>query len=102
MTGRPDVIARGSDAPLPTVGASAPGPGLARRVFDVAVVAALITAWLGLIEAALLCLFRHVPEPALFLRRAAAGYAGFGFVLGIGLGLAAELITRRHGRWRRR
>ena len=93
---------RPSGAPLPVVGSSRPAPGLIRRIGDVALAATVIAAWMGLIEALLVTVFRDIPERTLFLRQAIVGYAAFGFVAGVLWGAACELLTGRRGGWRRR
>lgn len=91
-----------NNASLPVVGASRPGPGLLQRAGEVALVGAVLTAWMGLAEALVLTQVRQIPEPALFLRQAILGYAAVGLAVGLLWGGLCELVTGRRGRWRRR
>jgi hypothetical protein len=83
------------------VAATATGRGRIGRALEVAVAGAAVFGWMGLIEANLLCLTRHVPEPLLFLRQAALGYPVLGFAVGLLWGLLIELVSPRRGRWAR-
>jgi len=57
----------------------------------------VLAAWLGLVEAAALCLTRNMPEQTLFLRRTITAYALFGMAGGAVWGALAEflLLKRR-------
>ncbi len=88
--------------PGDNVSATPASPGLVKRVFAVAFAGAILSAWMGLGEALLLCYYRHVPEVALFLRQSALGYSVFGFAVGILWGSLCELTFGRQGRWHRR
>ncbi len=71
------------------------------RVGQVALAGVVITAWMGLVEALLVCLSRDVPEPLLVLREAVLGYAVFGGLVGAVFGVFFEIIAPRRP-WRRR